>query len=264
ERRHPGDPVPRRPRRPRRQGRQLRRPARCRRPGRDGARVRRGGCRRADLPRHHRLRGLPGDHLRRGVAHRGAGVHPAHGRRGRTQRRRRGPAAAGGRRQGGHGHRRHRAPAPHRRDRRPVRLAGARAQHRRPAQRRPAERLRGDNARWAPLRRAGPGGVGSTRVRAGGGRDPAQLHGRRRHPGRLRRRDADRGAGGGDGPAGGQRWRRCRRALRAGGGRRRGRGARRQCLPLRRPSDRRRQAGPRRSRPHGAAAGRRSRRELVV
>ncbi len=56
-----------------------------------------------------------GHHVRRGPPHRRAGIHPADRRRRRAQRGRRGPAAAGRRRQGVAEHRRHRpARAAHR------------------------------------------------------------------------------------------------------------------------------------------------------
>ena len=72
----------------------------------------------------------------------------------------------------------------------PVRLAVRRAVGGRPPGQggRPAdpERLRGHHPRRPPRHRHRRGGVGAPRHRAGRGRDPAQLDGRRRHHGRLR------------------------------------------------------------------------------
>ena len=68
-------------------------------------RLRRGGRRRADLPRHHGDQRRPRDDLRRGPPHRRAGLHPADRRRGSAHRRGRGPAAARRRGQGRGQHR---------------------------------------------------------------------------------------------------------------------------------------------------------------
>ena len=57
-------PVPGCRRRPGGQGRQLREPARCRRSRRTGRSLRRGGRRRADVPRRHRFVVGPGHHAR--------------------------------------------------------------------------------------------------------------------------------------------------------------------------------------------------------
>ena len=108
--RGPGHPLPGRRGRPGGQGRQLHRPARRRRPGGAGPPLRRRGRRRADLPRHHRLGGRPADHPGGGLAHRRAGVHPAHRRRWRALGGRRRRAAAGRCRQGRGEHRRDRPP----------------------------------------------------------------------------------------------------------------------------------------------------------
>ena len=93
-------------------------------------------------------------------------------------------------------------------------------------------------------------------VRAGGRarrrRDPAQLHGRRRHPRRLRHRADPGGAPRGDGAADRQRGSGRGRALPARGRGRRRRRPGRERLPLRRAADRRRQGRPRRGRCPGA------------
>ena len=244
--RRPRHPVPRRRRRPGGQGRQLPGAARRRRPGRAGQGVRRRGRRRADLPRHLRLPPGPGHHDRDRVAHRRAGLHPAH-------RRRRESASVD--------------------DVDTLLRAGAdkvavnTAAIRRPeliaeiadrfgnqvlvlsvdARRAPRhrQRLRGHHARRPPGT-----GLDAVEWAARGGRarrrrDPAQRDGRRRHPGRLRPRADPAGArgevsipviaSGGAGP---------RRALPAGGRGRRRRRARRQRLPLRHAADRRGQGGP--------------------
>ena len=143
-------PLPGRRRRAGGQGHQLPGPARRRRPGRAGQGLRRRGRRRADLPRHLGVARGPGHHHGDRLGHRGAGVHPADGRRRRGQCRGRRPAAARGRRQGRGEHRRDQPARADRRDRRPVRQPGAGAvggrapRHRR---RRHGLRVRGDHAR---------------------------------------------------------------------------------------------------------------------
>ena len=228
-------------RRPGGQGRQLRRPARRRRPGRDGPGLRRRGRRRAVLPRHHRLARTPA-------------------RRPTTWCRRTAEqvfiplTVGGGVRSAADVERLLRAgadkvamvtaaverPAGDRRDRRPVRLAGAGAvsiDARRSAG--AAERLRGHHPRRAALGRPRPAGVGRARLRARGRRDPAQLDGRRRHQGAASTWRC---------------WPPCARSARCrwspaaapgavehfapGGRRRRRRGARRERLPLRRAAHR--------------------------
>ena len=164
EPRRPGHPVPGRRRRPGGQGRQLRRPARRRRPGRDGPRLRRRGRRRADLPRHHRQLGRPGDDLRRRPAHGRERVHPAHRRRGvrsvddvdRLLRAGADKVAVNTAAVD--------AARADRRDRRPVRQPGARALPRRaalPGRRGHRLRLRGHHARRAPRHRPGRRRVGA-------------------------------------------------------------------------------------------------------
>ena len=105
-----GHSVSGRRRRPGGQGRQLRKPEGCRRSRRARRALRRGGRRRADVPRRDGVVVGPGHHARRGPTHRRAGVHPADGRRRRAVGRRRRHAAAGRRGQGVGEHRGHRAP----------------------------------------------------------------------------------------------------------------------------------------------------------
>ena len=187
----PGHPVSRCRRRAGREGRELRRPAGRGRPGRARPPLRRAGCRRADVPRHHRVVGRAGDHLRRGAAHRRAGVHPADCRRRRAQRRRRRRAAARRRRQGRREHRRDRpsgAASPRSRSASATRCwcspptcAGcARASAPTPSGFEVTTHGGRQGTGIDAVEWVQPGG----RARRGG--DPAQLDGRRRHEGRLR------------------------------------------------------------------------------
>ncbi len=96
----PAHRLPRRPRRPRREGHAVRRPARRRRPGGARRALRSRGRRRDHLPRHLGERRGARDAARRGAAHGGAAVHPAHDRRRRALGGRRRARAARGRRQG--------------------------------------------------------------------------------------------------------------------------------------------------------------------
>ncbi len=102
-----------------------------------------------------------------------------------------------------------------------------------------AVRMGGDDARRPAGHRDRRRRVGRAGPAARGGGDPAQLHGRRRHPGRLRPEDDRRGARRGGRAGDRQRRRRCGRALRAGGAGRCGRGAGRHRVPLRALPDRR-------------------------
>ncbi len=88
----------------------------------------------------------------------------------------------------------------------------------------------------------------------GRGRDPAELHGRRRHQGRLRPGDDRRRTQARHGPGDRLRRRRAARRLPARGRRRRGRGAGRLGVPLRRPAHRRGQANLEGRRPPGAVS----------
>ena len=209
ERRRPArGAVPGRRRRPGRQGRELHRAAGRGRPGGAGPPLRRAGRRRVGLPGHHRQQLRPRDHLRRRATHGRAGVHPADGGRGGAGPAGRGPAAA---RRGGQGRGEHRGggrpgaagPAGG-----PVRLPvrGA-VGGRPPGGGRPADpqRVRGDHARRAPRHGRRRGGLGPPGRGAGGGGGAAELHGRRRHQGRLRPGDAGGGPRGGGGARGRQR-----------------------------------------------------------
>ena len=91
--------------------------------------------------------------------------------------------------------------------------------------------------------------VGGPRRGAGGGGDPAQRDGRRRHPGRLRPRPDPRRPRRGDRPGHRLRRRRSHRPLPAGRRGRRGRRTRGHRLPLRHAADRRGQGDPGRRRP---------------
>ena len=82
------DPLPRRRRRARGQGHPVPRPGRRGRPARARRALRGRGRRRARVPRHHRRARGPRDAARDRRADRAPGVHPAHGRRRRPQRRR--------------------------------------------------------------------------------------------------------------------------------------------------------------------------------
>ena len=152
--RGPGDPLPRRRRRPGGQGHQLPGPARRRRPGRAGQGLRRGGRRRAHLPRHLRLPRGPGHHPGDRLAHRRAGLHPADRRRRGQRRRARRRPAAGRRRQGRGEHRRDPQARAGGGDRRPLRQPGARALGRRAPRARDRLRVRGHHARRPAERRA--------------------------------------------------------------------------------------------------------------
>ena len=165
-----GHPVSGRGRRPGGEGRQLRRPARRRRPGGAGGGLRRGGRRRAHLPRRHRVLRRPG-RCSTWSPHRRAGLHPADRGRRRPLGGRRGPPAAGRRRQGRGQYRGDRPAGADRRDRRPVRQPGARAVARR--------RRRGRHGRAASRspRTAAASGTGSTRW-SGPGASPSWARGR--------------------------------------------------------------------------------------
>ena len=117
------------------------------RPGRAGPALRRGGRRRAHVPRHLRLARGTRHHAQHRVANGRAGVHPADRRRRDRLRGRRGHAAPRGRRQDRGEHRRHPPPRAGRRDRRPVRQPGAGALARRAPRRRHDLRLRGHDPR---------------------------------------------------------------------------------------------------------------------
>ena len=154
-------PLPGRRRRPGGQGCQLRKPARRRRSRRTGRNLRRGGCRRADVPGRDRFVVGPGHDAGGRQAHRRAGVHPAHRRRRRALGRGCRRAAAGRCRQGLGQHRRDRPPRTARRAVPSVRVAMHRAVGRRPH--RPAgRRSRRRRAGRSPRTAAGAA-PGSTR-----------------------------------------------------------------------------------------------------
>ncbi len=105
-------------------------------------------------------------------------------------------------------------------------------------------------------RRPGRRRVGGPRRRARRGGDPAQRHGRRRHPGRLRPRAHPGRTPRGEHPGHRQRWRRCGRALPARRGRRRRRRTGRDGVPLRHPADQRREGRPEIGGPPGPLSSR--------
>ena len=152
---------------------------------------------------------------------------------GDLQHRRRRHAAPRRCRQGRGQHRGHPPARAGRRDRRPVRQPGAGALGRRPPCAGDRLGLRGDHPRRPQVRRPRRDRLGQAGVRARRRRDPAQRHGRRRHPRRLRPRPDPGRTTRGHRPRDRERWRGGGRALPAGRRRRRGRGAGRQRLPLR-------------------------------
>ena len=166
------------------------------------------------------------------------------GRRG-GQRRRRGPAAARGRRQGRREHRRDPAPelVAEIADRFGNQVLVLSVDARRVATG-TRLRLRGDHPRRPRVGRPGRPGLGGAGGRARRRRDPAQRDGRRRHPGRVRPRADPAGAQRGVHP--GHRQRRGRR--RSSTSPRRSTRARTPCSP-RRSSTSARCGSPRSSRP---------------
>ncbi len=145
--------------------------ARRRRSGRGRRGLRRGGRRRALLPRHHRQPREARHHPRRGRPHGRALLHAAHRRRRGAQRGRRARAARSRRRQGLHQHRGGAGQKPGARRLGEVRRAMHRGRHRRQARRlrRRANALR-DLHPWRPRGDRNRGGG----LRARGGRRSAR------------------------------------------------------------------------------------------
>ncbi len=149
-------------------------------------RLQRATSGRTRFPGHHRLVRRPRDNGRCRPAHGGKMFHPAHRRRRHPLGGQHAHHAPGGRGQGRDQHRRRKQPGSRRCGREGLRQPMHRRRHRREARgSREMGRLypRRADTRRSRRRRVGEGSMAPRR-----GRDSAHLHGRGRHPGRLRLR----------------------------------------------------------------------------